>query len=420
MSQKKLIPFINAENEMPGSVISLADRYACEGADGLYLYNFTGDEKSREEFLATVRQIEKKIDIPFYVGIYVARFEDAKKALYTGASMVVMRKALLPVDKELQEITDRFSKDKLALEVDMRADFMTAEQLDEYYELGIGTAVLKHIDTTPSFSDTIAQTKMRVMVRDGLIRNDLAEILSYDTVSAVLTNYFEDKDIYKAKKALKKKNVDVEVFESLIDFSDFKLLDNGLIPVVVQDYRTNEVLMVAYMNEDSYKMTIDTGKMTYYSRSRKKLWLKGETSGHFQYVKSLMIDCDNDTILAKVRQIGAACHTGNRSCFFKELAKKDYVSANPLTVLMDDYDIIMSRKNNPKEGSYTNYLFDKGIDKILKKCGEEAAEIIIAAKNPDAEELKYEIADFLYHMMVLMAECGLDWNDITKELVNRR
>ena len=377
MSQKKLIPFINAENEMPGSVISLADRYACEGADGLYLYNFTGDEKSREEFLATVRQIEKKIDIPFYVGIYVARFEDAKKALYTGASMVVMRKALLPVDKELQEITDRFSKDKLALEVDMRADFMTAEQLDEYYELGIGTAVLKHIDTTPSFSDTIAQTKMRVMVRDGLIRNDLAEILSYDTVSAVLTNYFEDKDIYKAKKALKKKNVDVEVFESLIDFSDFKLLDNGLIPVVVQDYRTNEVLMVAYMNEDSYKMTIDTGKMTYYSRSRKKLWLKGETSGHFQYVKSLMIDCDND-------------------------------------------DIIMSRKNNPKEGSYTNYLFDKGIDKILKKCGEEAAEIIIAAKNPDAEELKYEIADFLYHMMVLMAECGLDWNDITKELVNRR
>lgn len=420
MSQKKLIPFINAENEMPGSVINLADRYACEGADGLYLYNFTGDEKSREEFLATVRQIEKKIDIPFYVGIYVARFEDAKKALYTGASMVVMRKALLPVDKELQEITDRFSKDKLALEVDMRADFMTAKQLDAYYELGIGTAVLKHIDTTPSFSDTISQTKMTVMVRDGLIRNDLAEILSYDTVSAVLTNYFEDKDIYKAKKALKKKNVDVEVFESLIDFSDFKLLDNGLIPVVVQDYRTNEVLMVAYMNEDSYKMTIDTGKMTYYSRSRQKLWLKGETSGHFQYVKSLMIDCDNDTILAKVRQIGAACHTGNRSCFFKELAKKDYVSTNPLTVLMDDYDIIMSRKNNPKEGSYTNYLFDKGIDKILKKCGEEAAEIIIAAKNPDAEELKYEIADFLYHMMVLMAECGLDWNDITKELVNRR
>ena len=419
MSQKKLIPFINAENEMPGSVISLADRYACEGADGLYLYNFTGDEKSREEFLATVRQIEKKIDIPFYVGIYVARFEDAKKALYTGASMVVMRKALLPVDKELQEITDRFSKDKLALEVDMRADFMTAEQLDEYYELGIGTAVLKHIDTTPSFSDTIAQTKMRVMVRDGLIRNDLAEILSYDTVSAVLTNYFEDKDIYKAKKALKKKNVDVEVFESLIDFSDFKLLDNGLIPVVVQDYRTNEVLMVAYMNEDSYKMTIDTGKMTYYSRSRKKLWLKGETSGHFQYVKSLTIDCDLDTLLAKVDQIGAACHTGNPTCFFQPLVGIDYDETNPLRIFESVYDTIADRKENPKEGSYTNYLFDKGIDKILKKIGEEATEVVIAAKNPNPEEVKYEIADFLYHAMVLMVEKGLTWEDIVKELADR-
>ena len=133
-----------------------------------------------------------------------------------------------------------------------------------------------------------------------------------------------------------------------------------------------------------------------------------------------MIDCDNDTILAKVRQIGAACHTGNRSCFFTELASRDYVDTNPLTVLTEDYDVIRGRKEHPKEGSYTNYLFDKGIDKILKKCGEEATEMVIAAKNPDAEELKYEIADLLYHTMVLMVECGLDWNDVMKELVNRR
>ena len=197
-------------------------------------------------------------------------------------------------------------------------------------------------------------------------------------------------------------------------------MDNGLIPVVVQDYRTNEVLMVAYMNEESYAKTIECGKMTYYSRSRQELWLKGDTSGHYQYVKKLMLDCDNDTILAKVRQVGAACHTGSRTCFFKELAKKEYIETNPLTVLLEDYKIIMDRKENPKEGSYTNYLFDKGIDKILKKCGEEATEIVIAAKNPDSEELKYEIADFLYHMMVLMVECDIDWSDITKELVNRR
>lgn len=420
MSQKKLISFINAENEMTGSVIRLADHYSCEGADGLYLYNFSGDETSREEFLSTVRQLEKQIDIPFFIGSYVERFEDAKKALYTGATKVVLRKALLPEERELQQIAERFGRDRLAIEIDMRADFQNAEQLDAFYEMGFGTAILKHIDTSKSFADAITDTKIEVMVRDGLIRNDLAEIFSYPTVQAVMTNYFEDKDIYKAKRSLKKQGVAVEVFESLIDFSDFKLSDNGLIPVVVQDYRTNDVLMVAYMNGEAYRKTLETGKMTYYSRSRQKLWLKGETSGHFQYVKALMLDCDNDTILAKVRQVGAACHTGSRSCFFQELAKKDYVSTNPHTVLTDDFNIIMERKKHPKEGSYTNYLFDKGIDKILKKCGEEAAEIIIAAKNPDAEELKYEIADFLYHMMVLMAECDLDWEDITKELVNRR
>ncbi|MBR1742928.1 MAG: bifunctional phosphoribosyl-AMP cyclohydrolase/phosphoribosyl-ATP diphosphatase HisIE [Lachnospiraceae bacterium] len=420
MSRKKLIPFINAENEASASVIRLADRYSCEGADGLYLYNFTGDETSREEFLATVRAIEKEIDIPFIVGIYVERFEDAKKALYTGAERVVIRKALLPAEKEMEKIVSRFGRERLVIEIDMKADFQTAERLDAFYDRGFGAAMLKHIDTTKSFSDAICQTKIEVLITDGLVRIDFADIFSYENVPAVLTNYFEEKDIYKAKRSLKKQGIDVEVFESLIDFSDFKLMENGLIPVIVQDYRTDEVLMMAYMNETSYKKTIETGRMTYYSRSRQKLWLKGETSGHFQYVKRLMLDCDNDTILAKVRQIGAACHTGKRSCFFQELAKKDYVATNPLTVLTEDYELIAERKRNPKEGSYTNYLFEKGIDKILKKCGEEASEIIIAAKNPEKEELKYEIADFLYHMMVLMAECGLDWNDITKELVNRR
>lgn len=420
MSQKKLIPFINAENEVAGSVVRLAERYSCEGADGLYLYNFSGDGKSQEEFLATLRRIEKQIDIPFYAGIYVERLEDAKKALYTGASKVVLRKALLPSEEELEQILARFGKDKLSIEIDMRADFQDAGKLDAFYEMGFGTAILKHIDTTKSFAEAISNTKIEIMVRDGLIRNDLAEILSYQTVQAVMTNYFEEKDIYKAKRGLKKQGIDVEVFESLIDFSDFKLSKDQLIPVIVQDYRTDEVLMLAYMNEEAYQNTLRTGRMTYYSRSRDELWVKGETSGHYQYVKKLMLDCDNDTILAKVRQVGAACHTGNRSCFFKELASKDYVSTNPHTVLTEDFEVILERKKNPRNGSYTNYLFDKGIDKILKKCGEEAAEIIIAAKNPDAEELKYEIADFLYHMMVLMAECGLDWEDITKELVNRR
>ena len=221
------------------------------------------------------------------------------------------------------------------------------------------------------------------------------------------------------KHALKKHGISVNLFEGPYTWDDLKKGSDGLIPVVVQDYKTLEVLMVAYMNQEAYEKTLRGGRMTYYSRSRQELWLKGETSGHFQYVQSLSIDCDNDTILAKVRQIGAACHTGNRSCFYREMVKKDYADTNPMKVFENVYNVIIDRKLHPKEGSYTNYLFDKGIDKILKKVGEEATEIVIAAKNPNPEEIKYEISDFLYHVMVLMAERGVTWEDITRELANR-
>ena len=191
-------------------------------------------------------------------------------------------------------------------------------------------------------------------------------------------------------------------------------------PVIIQDYKTSEVLMMAYMNEEAFNRTIQCGKMTYFSRSRQSLWLKGETSGHYQYVKSLTADCDYDTILAKVQQVGVACHTGAKSCFFNEIMAHDFKeTSNPLKVFEDVMKVIDDRKIHPKEGSYTNYLFEKGLDKILKKLGEEATEIVIASKNPNANEIKYEISDFLYHMMVLMSEKNITWEDITTELANR-
>ena len=208
-------------------------------------------------------------------------------------------------------------------------------------------------------------------------------------------------------------------FTSALQWSDFKVNSDGMVPVIVQDYRTDEVLMLAYMNEEAFLCTISSGKMTYFSRSRQEIWMKGETSGHIQYVKSLTADCDYDTILAKVSQIGVACHTGNPTCFFNPIVKKEYVEKNPLKIFDEVYDLILDRKAHPKEGSYTNYLFDKGIDKILKKVGEENTEIIIAAKNPNPEEIKYEISDYLYHLMVLMAERGVTWEDVTQELSQR-
>ncbi len=221
------------------------------------------------------------------------------------------------------------------------------------------------------------------------------------------------------KQELKQRGIGVDTFESEIRWDEFKLNSDGLIPAIVQDYKTSQVLMLAYMNREAFENTLKTGKMTYYSRSRQELWLKGETSGHYQYVKSLHLDCDNDTILAKVKQVGAACHTGARSCFYQTLAQKEYKDTNPLKVFEDVFSVILDRKEHPKEGSYTNYLFDKGLDKILKKLGEEATEIVIAAKNPDPEEIKYEISDFLYHMMVLMADKGIGWEEIMEELANR-
>lgn len=210
-----------------------------------------------------------------------------------------------------------------------------------------------------------------------------------------------------------------EVFMPSFMWDDIKKNEDGLVPVIAQDYRTGEVLMLAYMNEEAYYETIETRQMMYYSRSRKEQWVKGRTSGHFQYLRSMYLDCDHDTILAKVQQIGAACHTGSYSCFFNQVCKRDDDVVNPHEVLESVMATILDRREHPKKGSYTNYLFDKGIDKILKKCGEEATEIVIAAKNPDKEEVKYEIADFLYHMMVLMAERGVTWDDVLTELANR-
>lgn len=413
MAYKKLIPFINGENELPANVVTMAEDYCFAGADELFLYNYSKIESEREEFLATLKELERKIDIPFFVGMYVGRFEDVKKAFYTGADRVVIKYEICPDEAVIKEAVARFGTDKILVEVDEDLSY-------EKISFPVNTLLLKHVNVGEPLAKKINACGKDIIIRDSLLRNDLEDLLKLSGVQGVATNYFERRDLYRVKRKMKDAGIEMNTFETAIPFSEFKTNEKGLVPCITQDYRTGQVLMLAYMNEESYRATCETGKMTYFSRSRQELWCKGETSGHFQYVKELALDCDNDTILAKVHQVGAACHTGSYSCFYKELAKKDYVDTNPLTILQEDFDTIQERKNHPKEGSYTNYLFTKGIDKILKKCGEEASEIIIAAKNPDAEELKYEIADFLYHMMVLMAECDLTWEDITKELANRR
>ncbi len=199
-----------------------------------------------------------------------------------------------------------------------------------------------------------------------------------------------------------------------MNINELKFDEKGLIPAIVTDYYTKEVLTLAYMNKESLEITMKEGKTCFYSRSRQELWRKGETSGNFQHVVSITADCDKDALTVVVKKDGPACHTGAESCFNDVIfGEEDNFSLQNLKKLIE------GRKTEKKEGSYTTYLFEKGIDKILKKVGEESTEVIIAAKADDKAETIYEIADLTYHVLVLMTEMGIDVKDISDELASR-
>ena len=202
----------------------------------------------------------------------------------------------------------------------------------------------------------------------------------------------------------------------MIDIKELKFDSQGLIPAIVVDSVSKKVLTLAYMNEESLKITMEKKLTCFYSRSRKELWLKGETSGNYQHVVSITADCDKDALIVVVEPDGPACHTGEKSCFYNDLYQSEELHEFSLDGLMN---LIEGRKTEKKEGSYTTYLFEKGLDKILKKVGEECTEVIIAAKADDKKETIYEIADLAYHVMVLMVQMGISVEDIHKELASR-
>ena len=202
----------------------------------------------------------------------------------------------------------------------------------------------------------------------------------------------------------------------MININELKFDQNGLIPAIVVDSVSKKVLTLAYMNKESLKISIEKELTCFYSRSRNELWLKGETSGNYQHIVSITADCDNDALVVLVEKEGPACHTGSDSCFTKPIFESDERHEFSPEIL---FNLIKGRKTEKKEGSYTTYLFEKGIDKILKKVGEECTEVIIAGKADDKKETVYEIADLYYHVMVLMIEMGISIEDIFTELASR-
>ncbi len=406
MNFKHIYPIMNFSDDD-----QLAVQYERFGADGVVM--ISPDFADEEMLIKKIKGICGQSDCRLYVWQPYQRLEDIKKILYGGAAGAWIDAA---EERLIREAAERFGVDKVGMVITEPEAVVSEIQLASDLKL-------EHIFVTGNIE------KLPESAPDGTViavcgstdREHMRQLLKNRDVRAVaLMNDAEDvPNLYLLKSELADGDYQLNLFKSSLDFDTFKLDDQGLIPVIVQDFRTAEVLMMAYMNQEAFEQTLREGVMTYWSRSRRKLWRKGDTSGHYQYVKSLEIDCDRDTILAKVEQIGAACHTGNRSCFYTNLVRKAYDGRNPMTVFDEVMATITDRKAHPKEGSYTNYLFEKGIDKILKKVGEEATEIVIAAKNPDQEELKYEICDFLYHVMVLMAEKDISWKEIAKELAKR-
>ncbi|MBM6801396.1 bifunctional phosphoribosyl-AMP cyclohydrolase/phosphoribosyl-ATP diphosphatase HisIE [Mediterraneibacter glycyrrhizinilyticus] len=412
----KAVQWFDDRTLLSDDVVSLAKQYCDRGADELIVFDLSTSDEEHDEAIDLIKKINRVISIPMIAGGNIRRAEDVKKILYAGAKRAILNFSK-PLSFDLiEEVSKRFGKERIAVSLNDFDTLFKQQHLIEEYSTEI--VFMHRLD----LNSVMNITKLPcVVLTDTMEQSEILRILKCDGIKGVSGLFISslNMDFNEFKEICADAGIKMTSFESILDFSEFKLNSDGLIPVIVQDHKTNEVLMMAYMNEEAFDSTIKTGRMTYYSRSRKCQWVKGETSGHFQYVKSLAIDCDKDTLLAKVEQVGAACHTGNRSCFYTTIVGADYDAKNPLQVFESVYNTIVDRREHPKEGSYTNYLFEKGIDKILKKVGEEATEIVIAAKNPNPEEIKYEISDFLYHAMVLMVERGVTWEDITNELADR-
>lgn len=416
INKGKAVKWFDNHEVLAEDVVELAKFYSESGADELIVLDLSTTDDDHDQAIDLMKKINRVIRIPMIAGGNVKRQEDAKKLLYAGAKRVILNLSKPEGLELIDPVSKRFGKEKVVVSLN---DFDTLFKQQNLIEENASEILFMH---RPDLNSVMDITNLpTVILTDVLDESEIIRILKCPGIKGISGKFISqtDLDFQEFKDRCAEEDINMASLESKIDFSEFKLNSEGLIPVIVQNYKTGEVLMLAYMNQDAFEHTIKTGKMTYYSRSRKERWVKGETSGHYQYVKSLTLDCDKDTILAKVNQVGPACHTGSPTCFFEPLVGTEYDETNPLQVFESVYDKIVDRKQHPKEGSYTNYLFDKGIDKILKKVGEEATELVIAAKNPNPEEIKYELSDFLYHAMVLMVERGVTWEDIIKELADR-
>ncbi|MDD2430799.1 MAG: imidazole glycerol phosphate synthase subunit HisF [Firmicutes bacterium] len=421
-----------------GDPITLAKKYERDGADEIVFLDISATAKGKETAYEYVEAIAREIDIPLIIGGGIRSIKDMEKAFLLGASRVSINSAAVENPDFINEASERFGSEKVivAIDVQEKEDSWAVlthggkriSELDailwakEVEERGAGAILVtsRDFDGAKKGYDLRLLEALKDAVNLPIIASGGAGKLEdlragieagADAVLAASIFHFNQLSIKACKEYLAKNGIAVSGTGLEPVFNE-----QGLVVATSVDYLDNKVLMQAYMNKEAWERTLATKRATYFSRSRQKLWVKGEESGNFQVVKNILLDCDRDSVLLIVEQTGPACHTNNRSCFYTSFYENNTNIGESLSELSKT---IKSRKSSPKPGSYTNYLFDKGLDKILKKVGEETSEVIIAAKNLSKSELTYEVSDLIYHLTVLLEERELRWQDISIELQKR-
>ena len=438
----------------------LAKFYSDNSVDELVFYDITASNEERKTSLEFVERVAQVINIPFSAGGGVSTIEDFKYILRKGADKVSVNSAAVKNPQLIREASMAFGSQCVVLSMDVKkndegswsvyvkggrekTELDAIEWAITAAELGAGEIVVNSIDEDGMkngydlelLSRITSVVNIPVIASGGAGKKehflDALQKTGVDGVLAASVFHFGEIKVPELKQYLKENGAEIRMPEAApqkkespsaaaADISMIRFTKDGLVPCICQDAKTGAVLMLAYMNEQSLRLTLEKKRAVYYSRSRSELWEKGATSGNTQKVRAIYYDCDADALLIKVEQTGNACHTGEYSCFFNAVFDDLGVSADSgSSVFGELYATVIGRKNDPSEGSYTNYLFDKGLDKILKKVGEEAAETIIAAKNQDRQELIGETGDLIYHLTVMLAEKGISMDEIEQELKSR-
>lgn len=400
-----------------GQAEEIARLYNDSGIDKILLWDLSETKEEHNNTLKVIREINRVLEISSYAYGWTSSIRDIREYLFSGCRSVILCSSDPELPNMIEECQKRYRKDRISLALDdVDILFKKRAEIEEYYE---DVYVFK----PEILESVINMTELPFYACiDSMELSDYLEILEQPNCRGIGGPLLNDKntDIMTLKHSLFSKGVSVIINDSNMEWSEFKLDADGLIAVVAQDYATKEVLNYGYMNQEAFLATMAKGKMHYYDKHTGCVTMHGAGTEQFQYLKSLSVDCHKQAILAKVSQIGVACHTGNYSCFYTEIMKKDYTEKNTVKVLENIYNVIVNRKKYPREGSFTNFLMSKGLNEIARRIQSESTELILSAKDQDAEALRTELSDLIYFMMVLMCENNITWDDVINEMAQRK